>query len=262
MKKKHGSLIGALVCAIVFIAGCVTESTGRKLPDSSDTEAAQLNLQLGVSYFRQNDMQSAQRKLEKAIEQDPDLVAAHTALGLVYERLGDIDGADRHYRRAVQIAPQDPDALNALAAYLCRTPDGRRDALGYFDRAISVPLSTQVSNKALLNTNAGVCAKPFDLARAENYLRAALANDDQFAEALIQMADVAYQRGNHLQSRAFLERYLSKAEPSSAVLWLGVRVENALGDAAAASEYGEQLKRDFAESVETRLLLEQERNAG
>ena len=62
--------------------------------------------------------------------------------------------------------------------------------------------------------------------------------------------------------RAFLERYLGKVEPSPAVLWLGVRVENALGDAAAASKYGDQLKRDFAESVETRLLLEQERNAG
>jgi len=232
------------------------------MPESSDTEAAQLNLELGIGYFRQGDMQSAQRKLEKAVEQDPELISAHTSLGLVYERLGDIEGADRHYRRSVQIAPQDPDALNALAAYLCRSPDGRREALVYFDRAISVPLSKQESNKALLNTNAGICAKPFDLERAENYLRAALANDEEFFEALIQMADVAYQRGNHLQSRAFLERYIGKVEPSSAVLWLGVRIENALGDAAAANKYGQRLKRDFAESVETRLLLEQERNAG
>lgn len=262
MNIWNRSVAGALICIAIITSGCITGRSGRQLPDASDTEAAELNLQLGIGYFRQNDLSAAQRKLEKAIEQDPDLVSAHSTLGLVYERLGDAEAADRHYRRAVQIAPRDPDALNSLAAYLCRTKNGRKEAMDYFDRALAVPLSKQVSNKALLNTNAGVCAKPFDLPRAENYLRAALANDPNFVEALIQMADVSYQRGYYLQSRAFLERYLGKAQPSSSVLWLGVRVENALGDAKAARQYGERLKSEFAESVETRLLLDLERNDG
>jgi len=98
-------VIGVLVCVAIVASGCVTERTGRQIPDASDTEAAKVNLELGIGYFRQNDYKSAQRKLEKAVEQDSSLVAAHSALGLVYERLGDFEAADRQYRRAVQIAP-------------------------------------------------------------------------------------------------------------------------------------------------------------
>jgi len=46
------------------------------------------------------------------------------------------------------------------------------------------------------------------------------------------------------------------------VLWLGVRIEEALGEPEAAARYAALLKRAFPESVETRKLLERERNAG
>ncbi len=251
-----------LFCVLWSLAGCVTEQVGISIPEPSMDEAAALNLQLGIGYLRQNDLRAAQGKLEKAIEQDPDLVMAYTILGLVYERLSDYEAAERSYRRAVTLAPRDPDALNSLAAFLCRTETGRPEALDLFDRALSVSLSQQFSNKAMVNTNAGVCAKQTDLDRAEHYLRAALAENPQYAEALLQLADVSYQRGNYLQSRAFLQRYASVAPPSPAMLWLAMRVETALGDAPAAHDFGLRLKREFPASVETRSLLEQERNAG
>jgi type IV pilus assembly protein PilF len=246
----------------VGLTGCVTGSTGRQAPKSSDTEAAEINLQLGVGYFRQGDLQSAQAKLEKAVEQNPKLVPAHTALGLVYERLGDIEGAERLYRRAVEIAPRDPDALNSMGQFLCRQESRQPAALEYFDRALDISLSEQYSNKAMVYTNAGVCAERTDLERSENYLRAAVANDPRYAEALLQLADVSYQRGNYLPARAFVQRYLAAAPASPAALWLGLRVETALGDTGAADDYGARLKTDFPESVETRLVLERERDAG
>ena len=255
-------LLLTVITAACLTSGCVTETTGRQMPEASDTEAAQINLQLGVGYLREGNLEAAQSKLEKAVDQDPDLIAAHTALALVYERLGDIEGAEREYRRAIDMAPRDPDALNYMASFLCRQPGRQGDAHDYYERALAVPLSEKYSNKAMIYTNAGVCAKRTDLVQAEDYLRTALANDPRYAEALLQMADVTYERGHYLQSRAFLERYISAARVSPAVLWLGVRVETALGDADAAANYGTRLKREFPESVETRLLLEQERNAG
>jgi type IV pilus assembly protein PilF len=100
--------------------------------------------------------------------------------------------------------------------------------------------------------------------RAEVYLRAALAKNPAFGPALLQMADVTYDGGNYLQSRAFLERYTSvpTSAPSPSVLWLGVRIETALGDERAAGRYAVKLKSDFPESREAGLLLAQERNAG
>lgn len=246
---------------VLLVAGCVTTSSNPP-PPVSKKEAANYNMELGISYLRQGDYKGAQAKLEKAIDQDPSLATAYSALGLVFEQLGDPDGAEKNYRRAVNIEPSNPDNLNALAVFLCLQRKETREALRYFDRALAVPLSQAQSNKAMVYTNAGVCAKREDLAQAEAYLRSALANDPGFRPALVQLADVAFTRQNYLQSRAFLERYLAAGPASAAAMWLGVRVEKALGEASASKRYAERLKKEFPESEETGLLLESERNAG
>jgi len=237
--KAFFSTVGLLGLLLVTLTACVTETTGRVPAEAQPEEAADLNVQLGISYLRQGDWQSARIKLEKATEQNPDNAIAHRALGLVYENLDDTGGAERHYRRAVALTPNDPDTLNSLAVFLCKNERGRDEA-----------------------TNAGVCIKGRDLARSEDYLRAALGVDPQFSEALLQLADVAYQRGNYLQSRAFLERHMAVVAPSPGALWLGVRVENAMNNFTAADQYGNQLRVSFPESVETRQLLEQLRDTG
>lgn len=247
---------------VALLVGCVTEHSGTKLPEPIDAEAARANLELGIGYLRQGNLPEAQLKLEKAIQQDPKLSEAHTALAVVYERLGDLEAAERQYRRSVSLSRRDPDALEALAIYLCRREGRQEEALAEFDRALAIPLSEKFTDRAALYTNAGICAKRVDVARAEEYLRQALRSNPGYGEALLQLADVAFRRGNHLQARAFLERYLIVNRASPAVLWLGVQIEEALGDRDTAAEYGRQLKNQFPESVETRLLLEQERNAG
>ena len=245
------------------MGGCVTSSSRpTSASPPSATDAAQYNLQLGISYLRQNNLQAARDKLERAIEQDSNLATAHAALGVVFERLEDPAGAERHYRRAVDLDPSDPDNLNALAVFTCSRRQKPEEALKLFDRAIAIPLSVKDANRPMLYTNAGTCAKGLDLARSETYLRQALAEDPQFADALLQLADVMLERGNALQARGFLERYFARGKPSSAALWLGVRIEQSLNDAGAARKYGDQLRKDFPDSTETGLLLEQARARG
>jgi type IV pilus assembly protein PilF len=247
---------------VLLLTGCITEVKGRQPPKENLSEAARLNLEMGIGYFRQGDLRAAKVKLERAIEDEPELVLAYTVLGLVYERLGDSAGAEKNYRRAVALAPDDPDALNSLAAFLCHDSETSAEGLRLFDRALLIPISQTYSNKAMLNTNAGTCAKTTDLPRAENYLRAALGTDPSYPDALLQLADVSYQRSNYLQSRAFLQRYMAVEEASPAVLWLGMQLEIAMGNVQAADEFGARLQEEFPESVETRRLLEQMRDAG
>lgn len=249
------------VFAAASLAACVSSSS-KPAPPVSMKDAAQYNMELGIRYLRQGDLQTAQAKLEKAISQDSSIPMAYSALGLVYERLGDNPGAEKNYRHAVNLAPSDPDALNALGAFLCLQKHETDEALRYFDKALAVPLSKTFSNKAMVYTNAGLCAKREDMDKAEAYLRSALAADPTFKPALLQLADVAFNRSNYLQSRAFLERFLAGGSATPDALWLGYRVENALGEASAARAYGERLKKEFPESVETRQLLETQRNAG
>jgi type IV pilus assembly protein PilF len=252
----------ALALAAIVLLGACVSSSSKPMPAASKKEAAQYNMQLGITYLRQGDLQAAQAKLEKAVAADDSLATAYSALGLVYERLGDNAGAEKNYRRAVSLAPEDPDSLNALAVFLCLQKHETAEAQRYFDKALAIPLSKAFSNKAMLYTNAGICAKRVDMDKAEAYLRSALAADPGFKQALLQLADVSFNRSNYLQSRAFLERFLAAGPATPDALWLGVRVEKALGETAAARAYGERLKREFPESVETRQLLESQRNAG
>lgn len=251
----------AAALAALSLSACVTSSSKPVAPVDKQ-EVAQSNLDLGVTYLRQGDLKSAQFKLEKALAADDSLAPAHAALGVVFERLGDYPAAERHYRRAVSLEPSNPDTLNALAAFLCLQKRDTSEALRLFDKALAVPLSKSSANRAMLNTNAGLCAKRVDLPRAESYLRAALAVDPGYRDALLQLADVSFGRGNHLQARAFLERYLSVSKASPEALWLGVRIENALGERSAARTYAGRLKSEFPESEQARLLIESERNAG
>ena len=249
-----------VLVATLGLVGCVTtEVTGDAPPMANPKEAAQINQELGIAYLRQGNNELARLKLEKAVNDDPRLATAHSALGLVYERLGAIDEAEDEYRRAARLAGDDPNALNALAVFLCLRRNEPDDALRYFDRALKYPL---YPNRVMLFTNAGVCARKVDLKMAEDYFRQGLALDLTSSELLLQLSDVSFQQGNYLQSRGFLERYITTIGVSPAVLWLGVQIETALGDARAAEIYGQRLKSEFPISVETRMLLEQERDAG
>ena len=249
-----------VLVATLGLVGCVTtEVTGDAPPMANPKEAAQINQELGIAYLRQGNYELARLKLEKAVNDDPRLATAHSALGLVYERLGAIDEAEDEYRRAARLAGDDPSVLNALGVFLCLRRNEPDDALRYFDRALKYPL---YPNRVMLFTNAGVCARKVDLKMAEDYFRQGLALDLTSSELLLQLSDVSFQQGNYLQSRGFLERYITTIGVSPAVLWLGVQIETALGDARAAEIYGQRLKSEFPISVETRMLLEQERDAG
>ena len=245
--------IVAVAACLAAAAGCITSGTKAPLP-ASGTDAAQYNLQLGISYFRQGKYDAAKEKLQRALAQDPNLATAHTALALVYERLEDPDGAEREHRRAAALAPDDPDVQNALGVFLCAQRDRQAEALRVFDKAIAIPLSKKTVNRAMLYTNAGTCAKYSDLPRAEAYLRRALAEAPNFPDALLQLAEVSLAQGNGLAARAFLERYLGARGPTAPALLLGSRIEAALGDAPAAARYAQQLRTDFPTAAEVRQL--------
>jgi type IV pilus assembly protein PilF len=248
--------VAAIVLTAFSLVACVTTAQNEPVDIA---EASRANMDLGISYLRQGNFEQARVKFERSVEMESNNPTSHRLLGLVYERLGDLDAAGKQYNIAVRQAPDDPDALNQLGIFLCTHTEDKRKALDYFERAINAPRYQQ---RYLVYSNAGTCAKSFDLVIAETYLRKGLELNPNYAEALLQLGDVTYQQGNYFQSRAFVERYFSAADASSQALWLAYRVENALGDSTTAKGYAGQLMRDFPESPETRLLLEQQRNAG
>ena len=253
---KAGRLI--LLLGVTLLVACVTTTTGDMRSGASSEEAARLNMDLGISYLRQGDYEDAVVKLKKSIQEEPNNATAHRALGLAYEELGDSKSAEKEYRIAVRQGPDDADALNQLASFLCMKGD-KPEAQKLFDRALDIPL---YQDRAMLYVNAGTCVKNSDLALAEAYLRNALSLRPDYPSALIQLGEVAYARQNYLQARAFLERYVVVSSTTANSLWLAYRVEVAMNDPVSAKTFADQLLNKFPASVEARMLLDEQRNAG
>ena len=70
---------------------------------------------------------------------------------------------------------------------------------------------------------------------AEKYFREALNNKATYGDALLQLCLLKQQSGEYLAARAFMQRYLSSNLPSAEVLYLGMQIEEELGDERARS---------------------------
>ena len=253
MKKSDRALVG--LAAGLLLAGCVqtTTVTGGISPAADDGDAAQLNYELGARYLRNGNYELARDRLLLSIDLNPNNAIVHSTLALTYEQLGNLRLATEAYEQALRAEPRNFDVQNAYAVFLCRQDDYDR-ARKHFDRAVKVP---ENDNAHIMLTNAGVCmAQKPDFAEAEGYFRAALDRKANYADALLQLSLLKFTTEDYLSARAFLQRYLSNSVPTSGVLFLGVRIEEALGDDRARTEYSNQILRDFPDSQEARRILE------
>lgn len=252
--KSFGARGLVTASLLVLFAGCV--STSQKVPRSTEPndDAGGYNYQLGTEYYRNGSFELARDRLERAIELDPRDADTHSLLAMTLVQLGQHRLATESFDRAVKLAPNSSDVRNAFAVYLCQ--QGRYDeALKQFDRAINIHENEE---SHVMMTNAGVCvAKKPDLVLAEKYLRDALAVRATYGEALIQLAALKHRTEDNLGARAFLQRYLATNPASSGVLYLAVQIETQLGDERAATDYMNQLLREFPQSAEARLMLRQ-----
>jgi type IV pilus assembly protein PilF len=212
-----------MVAAVSFgLAGCIsTETVSRSSGPTED--AADTNYQLGVQYYRNGNYELARDRLERSIEINSRNANAHSMLALTLVQIGNHRLARESFNRAVRIAPNNKDVRNTYAIYLCQQ-ERFDDALEQFDRAIGI---RENDSSWIEKTNAGVCvAKKPDLVAAEQYFRDALALRPQYGEALIQMAALKHRTDDNFDR--------------------------------AATDYLNQLLRDYPDSAEARLMLQQD----
>jgi type IV pilus assembly protein PilF len=229
-------------------AGAAAESA----PTGSDLNRAKVHTELGAGYYSRGQYGVALNELNIALAAESSYAPAYNILGLVRAELREDKEAEEAFRRAISIQPQYAEALNNYGLFLCQR--GRvEDALARFESALSNPLYS-TPEKAL--SNAGACAlSKGDLAKAEVYYMRALRRAPNLGNALLGMAEVDFRSQRLLAARGKL-RQLSNGEAMNAqALWLGVRVERALGDRVAENSYGAQLQRRFPEAMQTQWLI-------
>ncbi len=237
-----------------LISACAELTTGGTVqPSYRSNEVAQANLNLGVEYLRRGEYEKALNKLKKAEAADPRYPPVYNALGLLYQQVDRPEQAEGYFKKAISLEPANSSTLNNYGLFLC----GRNrfeEAQETFHKAASNPL---YETPEISISNAGTCALKNDQnEEAEKYFRQALSINPKVAPALIQMGELSYEQNNYLAARGYLQRYLEISRHTPKSLWLGIRIEDELGDRNALSSYALLLRNNFPESAEATLLKE------
>ena len=235
---------------VIMIGGCASQGPSRH-------EVAQVNYELGVGYWRQGQYDVALQKLRRAKQADPMRADIHSALGLVYESKNRPELAEEQHQDAVSLVAQRSSHYgvvhNNYGAFLCRHGELNK-AMDEFQKAIGSP---QYDTPEAAYENMGVCALRMpDLERAEQAFRKALQRNPRMPTSLLHMAEIEMNQDNPRQGRAFLQRYHQIAPATPESLWLGFRIERALGEQENAQRYAQRLTVQFPESQQANRLGE------
>ncbi|HDK37624.1 MAG TPA: type IV pilus biogenesis/stability protein PilW [Thiolapillus brandeum] len=238
-------------CGTVMVQGEAGSNTGNLGKKQAYDSASDNYIKLAYEYLRRGDQSTALIRAKKAVAHDRGNANAHLVLALVYESLGENGPANAAYRRSMELDGKNPYTLNAYGTYLCKLGEYQR-ALPLFDKALQNPL---YETPWVALANAGFCArKAGEVDKAENYLMDALERNPGYSTALLQMAELRYEKGNYMSARAYLQRYRELAKPSAQVLYLSILTERELGDHDQLRSDELLLKSEFPDSEQARKL--------
>jgi type IV pilus assembly protein PilF len=225
-------------------------------PDQTQNEkASAVNVQLGIGYLEQNNLELANEKLDKALRQDPNSASAHNAYAILQDRLLQTEKAEYHYKKATTLDPKNSRAANNYGAFLCR--HGRElESEKYFMQALKNPL---YSTPEFAYTNAALCllrvGEPSETAKAKEYLNKAIAAKSDFGPALLAMANLLFDQGEYIAAKPYLDRFHLVAKPTASSLWLAIRNTLQIDGQGDVTELAQRLGSEFPNSKEYKSWL-------
>ena len=239
---------------LLLLAACATTASNPDLQTREATnDLALANLNLGIEYMRRGEYERALEKLDKARAADPSYALTYNTYGVLYQRLGETARAEQNFRKALQLRPGESSTLNNYGRFLCQ--QGRQDeAQKAFASAAANPL---YETPEIPIANAAACSMASGQTReAEQSFRRALDINPKLPIALLQMARLSYDQEKFLPARGYLQRYIAVAPHTAESLWLGIRIEQQLGDRNTVSSFALLLRNRFPDSNEARQLRE------
>jgi type IV pilus assembly protein PilF len=211
----------------LLLAGCAHQQPVSTIAPEDSLRAAQLNVQLGMTYLQQQQMDLAKQKLLKAVALDPNLPDAHYSLGYYFDAVGQTQDAQREYQTALKLAPNNPQVLNSYGVFLCKT---KQYALAeqYFQQALAQIDYTDVG---LTYQNAGLCAMDADNQKAAlTYFTQAIQQNPKLALPYLKVAELQYAQQNYSQAMVNLNQYHQLTQPTAESLHLAIQLAQQADD--------------------------------
>jgi type IV pilus assembly protein PilF len=186
---------------------------------------AQLDLARG--YLEQGDLNRARPPLEKALQIDPQHVEALVLGAVLFHAENEYELAEQYYQRALDIEPGNAQALNNYGTFLYSR--GRyRDALVPLSRLVR---DTSYRSRSQAFENLGMAyLRADDEAEAEAAFLRSLELNFRQAGATLELAELAYGRGEYEAAASRLMEFKTMARQSARSLCLALKVAQATGD--------------------------------
>lgn len=253
LAKKIGAAsinLGVLICLISLVSsGCA--STEQKEKNDENLKArARAHTDLGAVYFQQKQFEIALEEFTQATKIDPNFGLAFNGLGLVHAALGQDDIANANFKRAIEVEPNNSESHNNYGSFLCAR--SRYDeSIKEFLAAVKNPL---YATPVMAYTNAGICSmRKKDIVNAEAYLLKALQLEPLSGMAAYQLATLQFNRNDVPAAKKTLQNVML-GQPGPELLWLAIQIERAVGARDAEASYALQLRRQYPDSEQARLL--------
>jgi type IV pilus assembly protein PilF len=249
MKLSTLKLLLTMLAAVLFSASCVNQQQQEKENENLKSRA-RAHTDLGAVYYQQKQLEIALEEFNNAVKIDPSFASAYNGLGLVNAELGKDDVADASFRKSIQLEPSNSEAHNNYGSFLC----GRNridESIVEFLAAVKNPL---YATPAIAYTNAAICSmRKKNMAGAEQYLLKALQIDPLSQTAAYQLASLQFKRNDAVAAKKTLQNVML-SRPGPEVLWLGIQIERVVGGKDAEASYALQLRRQFPDSEQAKLL--------
>lgn len=240
-------LLAPLVLALLA-QGCVTTTNSTFKADKQAEVASRVKA--ATDYLNQGNPEKAIVHLKRALELDPDSAPVHDTLAQVFWKSGEYELAEEHFRKAIGSDPQFSRARNNYAAFLYERGD-TRGAIRELEHVVS---DTLYESRAAAFANLGrAYQKLGETAKAEEALSRAVKMDRRQWPAMLELAQISYDRGDYDPATRYYEQFRRLAPrqtPRSLVL--GIRLARLAGDRDAEASYSLQLKSMYPDSVEYR----------
>lgn len=247
------SLMSFIRCFLLLIiaAGLVACVATQPQNDGNNKARARAHTDLGAVYYQQKQWEIALDEFTEASKIDPTFGLAFNGLGLVHAALGQDDLAEMNFKKALQLDPNNSESHNNYGSFLC-SKNRIDDSIKEFLAAVKNPL---YGTPAMAYANAGICAlRKNDTANAEIYLKKALQIDPLSNIAAYQLATIQFKRKEFLDAKQSLQNVML-SQPGPEMLWLAIQVERILGGRDAEASYSLQLRRQYPNSEEAKMLL-------
>ncbi len=255
---RHGLLAACLAAGAAALGGCAHQAgldsgvgAAEPVSASGDTDVrrrARIRLELAANYLQMGQTGVALEEVQQALATDPSYADAYHLRGLVYMALADLQGAEDSLKRAQAMRPNDPDIMHNYGWLQCQRQQYAQ-ANQLFERALASP--TYASRSKTLMSQ-GLCyQRAGQVAEAEKTLLRAYEIDAGNPLVGYQLASILLARDEPKRAQFYIRRVNNGEFSNAASLWLGVKVERALGDSVAMRQLGEQLHKRFPDAKET-----------